>query len=121
MMHSDRERLRKIVATWESLNAQIMQRKICRADVLNDTFTQWAITTPLYNIGEQTNNITRELQDKYQDIPWKKVAGLRHRLVHHYEGTNWEIIAAILYENMPKYIEQLKAVLAEQDNDTQNS
>ncbi|NLS85687.1 MAG: DUF86 domain-containing protein [Ruminococcaceae bacterium] len=51
----------------------------------------------------------------------EKVTGLRHRLVHHYEGTNWEIIAAILYENMPKYIEQLKAVLAEQDNDTQNS
>ena len=109
--------MRKILVAWQALQEQIETRGIQRDDVLNDTFTQWAITTPLYNIGEQTNNISRELQAQYLDIPWKKVAGLRHRLVHHYEGTNWEIIVTILFESMPEYIQGIERVLNEESVD----
>ena len=29
---------------------------------------------------------------------WIKIAGLRHRLVHHYEDTNWIVICAIIFD-----------------------
>ena len=30
----------------------------------------------------------RETTEKLSEIPWIKIAGLRYRLVHHYEDTN---------------------------------
>ena len=36
------------------------------------------------------------------------IAGLRHRLVHDYDGTNWEIISDVVLEEIPALVEQLK-------------
>ncbi len=82
MTRSDQERLRKILAAWQELTQQMEAHTIQKADVLQDRFTQWAITTPLFNIGEQTNNLSKELLNAHPTVPWKKVSGLRHRLVH---------------------------------------
>ncbi len=117
MIHSDRERLHKVLAAWKELTGQLQARNIQQNDVLHDRFTQWAVTTPLYNIGEQTNHLSKELREQYPDIPWKKVSGLRHRLVHHYEGTNWELIVAILYQDMPDYIRAIESILKPERTD----
>ena len=52
MKKSDKERLKKIVSTWNSLKEQIKEREITPEMLLQDEFSQWAVTTPLYNIGE---------------------------------------------------------------------
>lgn len=41
------------------------------------------------------------------------VAGLRHRLVHDYDGINWSIIVEVLFVDMNPFIEGVKKVLAE--------
>ena len=51
MKRSDKERLKKIVATWESLKFEMHKRGITPELLLEDEFSQWAVTTPLYNIG----------------------------------------------------------------------
>ena len=55
MKKSDKERLKKIVSTWENLSRQMQQRGITPELLLEDEFAQWAVTTPLYNIGEQVS------------------------------------------------------------------
>lgn len=42
------------------------------------------------------------------------VAGLRHRLVHDYDGTNWNIIAEVVFEELPALLEQLKELMTEE-------
>ena len=91
MKKSDKERIKKIIATWDSLGLQIQEKDITREMVLSDEFAQWAVTTPLYNIGEQVYQMSNELKNQHPDVPWKLVSGLRHRLVHDYEGINWNI------------------------------
>ena len=105
---ADIERLKKIVKNYQDLKRQIDVRNITREQVLDDQFIQWAITTPLFNIGEHTNNLSKALTDEYIDIPWNKVAGLRHRLVHHYEGTNWSIIVEVVFDDLPQFVEQIE-------------
>ena len=39
------------------------------------------------------------------------MAGLRHRLVHDYDGTNWNIIADVVFEDLPELITKLKEFL----------
>ncbi len=52
MIKSDSERIKKIISIWNSLQIQIKEHSINRENLLNDEFLQWAVTTPLYNIGE---------------------------------------------------------------------
>lgn len=62
MKSTDRERLKKIVDIWENLSGQMRQREITKDLLLNDEFSQWAVTTPLYNIGEQVYQLSKEFK-----------------------------------------------------------
>ena len=78
---------------------------------MKDEFLQWAVTTPLYNIGEQVYKISDELKSDYPDIPWTVVSGLRHRLVHDYEGINWSIIVEVIFDEMDDFIVSIKKII----------
>ena len=110
MKMSDKERIRKIVATWDSLKKQINERGITRELLLNDEFSQWAVTTPLYNIGEQVYMISLDFKKATPDIPWSLVSGLRHRLVHDYEGINWSIIVDVVFDEMDGFVDSVKDI-----------
>ena len=100
MKKSDKERLKRIVSIWSSLSEQMEQRSITVELLLEDEFSQWAVTTPLYNIGEHVYQLSDELKRKYPEQPWNAVAGLRHRLFHDYEGINWTMIVEVIFEDM---------------------
>ncbi len=113
MRATDKERLKKILDTWEALNAQISLRTITEEQLLADEFLQWAVTTPLYNIGEQVYRLSKELKDHYPELPWNKVAGLRHRLIHDYDGINWTIIVEIVFKEMDPFVKAVKQIFSE--------
>ena len=77
-----------------------------------DEFSQWAVTTPLYNIGEQVYQLSPAFKASYPEQPWNMVAGLRHRLVHDYDGINWSIIVEVLFEDMEPFVTAVNAILA---------
>lgn len=47
----------------------------------------------------------------HNEIQWAMIAGLRHRLVHDYDGTNWNIIVNVVFEELPDLIEQLEKLI----------
>ncbi len=113
MKKTDKERLKKIVGTWENLSMQIKQHNITEERLLNDEFLQWAVTTPLYNIGEQVYQLDREFKALHSELPWSMVAGLRHRLIHDYEGINWSIIVEVIFRDMEPFINAVKRFIDE--------
>lgn len=80
---------------------------------MNDEFSQWAITTPLYNIGEHVYKLSNELKKENPEIPWSVVSGLRHRLVHDYDGINWSIIVEVVFNEMDDFIASIKKFIDE--------
>ncbi|OYT52871.1 MAG: hypothetical protein B6U72_07295 [Candidatus Altiarchaeales archaeon ex4484_2] len=78
---------------------------------LEDIKTQDAIVRNLEIIGEATKNISDNFKEKYPQIPWKKLAGLRDRLIHHYFGVNYDIVWVIVREELPEIISQIKEIL----------
>ena len=113
MKKTDTERLKKIVSLWSALSGEITQHGITREMLLMDQFSQWAVTTPIYNIGEQVYQLSPEFKKKHANIPWSVVSGLRHRLVHDYDGINWSLIADLIFDDMAPFVEQVKGILAE--------
>ena len=113
MKLSDRQRILKIIKTGQELLRHISDANISQELIRTNTTVQWTITTPLYNIGEHTNHISKELQAKHPEIPWRQISGMRHRLVHDYEDTDWDIVNDVIFRGLPSYLEQLVALLPE--------
>ena len=111
MKISDKERLKKIIKTWDSLQKQLKEHHITREILLNDEFSQWAVTTPLYNIGEQVYMLGAEFKKANSDIPWSLVSGLRQRLVHDYEGINWSIIVEVVFDEMDDFVNSIEKLI----------
>lgn len=105
--------MKKIVQPWDALQSQMQAYHLTREQVLEDQFAQWAVTTPIYNIGEQVYCVSKELKERFPELPWSMVAGLRHRLVHDYEGINWSIIVAVIWEEMDPFVDAIQKILVQ--------
>jgi len=64
----------------------------------------------LYNIGEHVYYLSDEFKDKHKDISWNLISGLRHRLVHDYEGTNWNVICDVIFEDLTVFLNQIEMI-----------
>ena len=113
MKQSDGERLIRMITTWDQVQKQIVDKQITKEALLSDTFLQWAITTPLYHIGEQAYQLSSELKKRFPNVPWNRIAGLRHRLVHDYEGINWTIIADVVFDEMDIAMGEIRRIAEE--------
>ena len=79
--------------------------------LLTDEFSQWAVTTPLYNIGEQVYKLSSEFKFEHPEIIWNIVSGLRHRLVHDYDGVNRSVIVEVVFGEMDQFIDSVKKLI----------
>lgn len=111
MKYSDQQHIQKIYENAVKLNEYIVEHQIRKEDLLSEISLQWLVTTPLYNIGEHVYNLSDEYKKAHNEIQWAMIAGLRHRLVHDYDGTNWSIIIAVVFEELPVLIEQLEKLV----------
>ena len=80
-------------------------------DFCNDEKTVDATIFSISQIGELVKNISKSTMEKYFNIEWNMIKGLRNRIVHDYEGislksiwyiVNYDIIE--LKENIQKII-----------------
>ena len=80
-------------------------------DFKKDEKTFDAVIRNLEIIGEAAKQIPDEIRDKYPDIEWKKVSGLRDMLIHQYFGVDIEIVWDIISEKIPLLKKQLSSIL----------
>ena len=58
----------------------------------NDRKTNNAVIRSLKVLGEAAKNIPQDVKDKYPDKPWKRMTGMRDKLIHEYHGVDLEIV-----------------------------
>lgn len=75
---------------------------------LEDIKTQDAVVRNLEIIGEAAKNISDDFKERYPQIVWKKLAGVRDRLIHHYFGVNYDIVWVIVEKELPEVILQIE-------------
>ncbi|MBC8448545.1 MAG: DUF86 domain-containing protein [Chloroflexi bacterium] len=83
---------------------------------LADIRTQDAVIRNLEVIGEASKSLSAGLRARYAEVPWKGMAGVRDRLIHHYFGVNLDIVWQIAAGELPEVALQIQEILQnEQD------
>ena len=62
-------------------------------------------------IGEATKNLSKEFTKRYKNTPWKDIAGMRDKIIHHYFGINLEEIWKVIKEDIPKLKKEITEIL----------
>jgi uncharacterized protein with HEPN domain len=82
-------------------------------DFVGDEKTYDAVMRNLQIIGEAVKNVPIEVRNKYPEIEWRKIAGLRDILAHTYFSLEDEILWNIVEDKIFPLIEQVKFILLE--------
>lgn len=65
-------------------------------DLMDDEILKRAIPRSLEIIGEAAKSISDNLKNKHPEIEWRKITGLRDKLIHAYFGIDWDIVWDVL-------------------------
>ncbi|WP_083676818.1 HepT-like ribonuclease domain-containing protein [Paenibacillus glucanolyticus] len=66
-----------------------------------------AVVRNLEIIGEAARNMNDEIKEKYQEVPWRNMIGLRNILIHEYFG----IDESIIWEVSKRNLQEIKPVI----------
>jgi len=81
-----------------------------------DKLKQNAIIRSLEIIGEAVKNIPDSFREKYPEISWKKIAGLRDIIIHAYFKIDIDVTWEIIEEDIPILKEQILKINEELSN-----
>lgn len=87
-----------------------LQSRISNTDqaaFLEDETLKRAFVRSIEIIGEASKKLPEDIKKLQPDIEWRKVAGMRDRLIHDYFGVDYAIVWDVVKNKMP----QLKASL----------
>jgi uncharacterized protein with HEPN domain len=73
-----------------------------RKDFFTDQKTMDAVMRNLEVIGAAAKKLPENIKEKYPNVAWRKLAGLRDILIHHYFGIDEDIIWDVLANKIPE-------------------
>jgi len=78
---------------------------------INDEKTIDAVERNFEIIGESVKKLSDELKQKYPDIPFKQVAGMRDKLIHDYFGTDYKIVWTTIETKLPEFRKDIDKII----------
>ncbi|MFH1541112.1 MAG: DUF86 domain-containing protein [Elusimicrobiota bacterium] len=97
---------------WDSINKiEEFVLGICYEDFLKDDKTVSAVVRKLEIIGEDTKNIPASIRQKYSNVNWKGMAGMRDKLIHDYSGADTEILWKVIKKDIVEVKPKIKSIL----------
>jgi uncharacterized protein with HEPN domain len=83
-------------------------------EFVEDEKTVFAVVRALEIIGEAAKKVPVQVRDRYPDVPWQEMAGIRDKLIHEYFGVKLEVVWNAVKQDLP----ELKVLIAQMIEDT---
>lgn len=88
--------------------------KMTYEDFLNNKMASNAVVRSLEVIGEATKNLPKSVCDKDISIPWKKMAGMRDKIIHEYFGVNYETVWKTAKNMLPELKDKITSLIKQE-------
>ena len=86
-----------------------------------DIRTQDAVIRNLEILGEAVKNLPPSFTERYPEVPWRFIAGMRDKLIHHYFGVSLEIVWETTQSDIPVLLEWLRDARLTRDWNTEGT
>ncbi len=80
-------------------------------EFVSDTKTNHAVIRCIEIMGEAAKHVPEDVRQKYPEIPWKDIAGMRDKIIHLYFKVSLEKVWLVLKEDIPKLKPLIKKVI----------
>ena len=107
--HDDRVRIRHALDAARKAVASTATWK--REDLNLEELPTLGLIRLLEIIGESANAVSPEVQLAHPSVPWRRLTGLRNRLIHGYFNVNLDIVWDTILNELPVLIRSLEQVL----------
>lgn len=64
----------------------------------------------LERIGEAATHVPESVRAAHPEVPWRKIDGLRKRLIHGYLGIDEDVLWSVLQDDLPPLVEALEVI-----------
>ena len=105
MRHSDIYLLDMLLAARDAVK---FTAGLTYAEFERHQMAQSAVLKAVETIGEAASHVNAATQDKLPQIPWKRIIGMRNRLVHEYFDVNLRIVWETVQQDILLLISQLE-------------
>ncbi len=90
-----------------------------RSEFFNDPKTQDAVVRNIEIIGEAVKNVSARLKQARPDVPWKRIAGMRDKMIHEYFGVNLDLVWDAVEQSLPPFRATLEEILGRRGEPTE--
>jgi uncharacterized protein with HEPN domain len=73
---------------------------------------QDAVLRNLEVVGEAVKGLAPETLDYAPEVPWRRIAGMRDQLIHHYFGVDLEVVWRVVEVEIGPLLQALERVIA---------
>lgn len=107
----DKERLQHIILAIHELEVYTVD--LTKEVFIQNSLVRSACAFQIEIIGEASNHLSNELLEKYNQINWREIIGLRNLIAHEYFGIDYVIIWEIITVDLPILNKQIELILSE--------
>ncbi|MEK6967491.1 MAG: DUF86 domain-containing protein [Nanoarchaeota archaeon] len=108
MKKDDSVYLVHITEAIESIEEYI--KGIKQSDFLSKKIIQSAVIREIEIIGEASKMLSNKLRESHDEIPWKKIIGMRDKLIHGYFGVDLNAVWKTVKEDLPLLKKAIKKI-----------
>lgn len=80
-------------------------------DFQKDEKAKRAFVRSLEVIGEASKNFPKEYRESHPGVPWKMMARMRDRLIHHYFGVDYPVVWDTILSDVPQLAEKIEELI----------
>ena len=84
-----------------------------RESFFGDAKTQDAVIRNLEIMGEAVKHLSKELRASQEHVPWKRIAGMRDKMIHAYFGVNLDLVWNAVVNELPSLGKEVDRICKE--------